>query len=268
MMNSAVKQPFISSLVEGQLDQQVYQDILKTYAKETITLLNYGNTSITTVPDQTIARVQFTECEISPFHKHELDCVATEEAAFSRQASTPRFSPQKMAFTTLQNLLIHAFSPDEAGHRPYPSGGGLYAIEPLVFLFPERIEHSNPLISGCYHFRPISKKLQLLQKMSADHFFNTLLHGLIKPTCRPTVGILYLAHVGKAIFKYRYRGYRHALMEVGSMYQQATCVAQQMNLRTTVWSTFSDYQMLYELELDYGTYLPLTMQFFGYGEPV
>jgi hypothetical protein len=75
-----------------------------------------------------------------------------------------------------------------------------------------------------------------------------------------------MAHLGKAIFKYRYRGYRHALMEAGSMYQQATTISQQKDLRTTVWSTFSEQQMLYELSLDHGTYLPLTMQLFGYGE--
>ena len=55
-------------------------------------------------------------------------------------------------------------------------------------------------------------------------------------------------------------------MEAGSMYQQATRVAADMDLRTTVWSTFSEQQMLYELSLDHGTYLPLTMQLFGYGE--
>ena len=82
----------------------------------------------------------------------------------------------------------------------------------------------------------------------------------------PCFSILYLASIGKAIFKYRYRGYRHALMEAGSMYQQATITGQKIELRNTVWSTFSDQELLHAVELDHSSYMPLTLQLFGYGD--
>lgn len=265
-MSSTSKKPFIGGLVESNIDVKVYQDILQTYSKETISFPNYGNLSITNIDQKTISRVQFTECEISPFHKGELDCETTQEAAFDRKPSTPMFNDKNINFLDIQQLLIHSFSPNQAGQRPYPSAGGLYPIEPLVFLFEEKIDHQTKIQSGCYHFRPISQKLQFIKKIDKKYFLETLLHGFVDSKHAPCLGILYIAHIGKSIFKYRYRGYRHALMEAGSMYQQATIISQQMGMRNTVWSTFSDHEMLYALDLEYGTYLPLTMQLFGYSE--
>lgn len=265
------KQPqstFTHGLVEACVDPQVYQDIRKTFAKESISFMKHGNLSITPVNPKLISRVQFTETEISPFHRQDIDCHSPETPAFVRQHSTPQFTPKTLDFLTIQNILINAFAQDPSGTRPYPSAGGLYPVEALVFLFNERINHFQNNPEGCYHFRPVSKTLQLIKKLDAKAFYEKMLHGFVgnDPKRWPNFCVLYLAHLTKAIFKYRYRGYRHALMEAGSMYQHATFVSQQHHLRTTVWSTFSEPQMLYELNLDHGTYLPLTMQLFGFGE--
>jgi SagB-type dehydrogenase family enzyme len=265
-MSSSTQKVFTGGLVEGSVDVRVYQDILKTHAKEAISFPDFGNLAITSVGQKTINRAQFTECEISPFRKYEIQCETSDEAAFNRESSIHEFSEKKIKFSDLQKLLIHSFSPNQTGNRPYPSAGGLYPIESLVFLFEERLTGSHDMISGCYHFRAVSKKLQLIKKMSINFFIEKLMHGFIKPQYPPCFCILYVAHIGKSIFKYRYRGYRHALMEVGSMYQQAITVSQQMDLRSTVWSTFSDHEMLYALDLDFGSYMPLTMQHFGYGD--
>jgi len=268
-MTTKINTTFINSLVEGSIDAQVYQDIRRTFARETISFIKHGNLSITNTNPKLISRVQFTECEISPFHKHDIDCNHIQNEDIERQASTFKFIDKKMDLTTIQNLLVSSFSPKSAdAKRPYPSAGGLYPIEPLVFLFDEKINHFNNAASGCYHFRPISKKLQLIKKLENQHFYEKMLHGFVGNDAKswPNFCILYVAHINKAIFKYRYRGYRHALMEAGSMYQHATEISQKMGLRTTVWSTFSEQQMLYELSLDHGTFLPLTMQLFGYGE--
>ena len=267
-MTNETKSTFTNGLVEGSIDAQVYQDIRKTFARETISFMKHGNLSITNINPKLISRVQFTESEISPFHKHDINCSHIKSSDFIRKASTPKFTNRKIDFSTIQNVLINSFSVDESGKRPYPSAGGLYPVEPLVFLFDDKINGFNESPAGCYHFRSVSKKLQLIKKMEFNHFYEKILHEFVgnNPEHWPNFCILYVAHIGKAIFKYRYRGYRHALMEAGSMYQHATFVSQQKELRTTVWSTFSEQQMLYELSLDHGTYLPLTMQLFGYGE--
>lgn len=267
MSQETLKKPFINGLVESCIDPQVYQDVRRTFARESISILNHGNISITDTNPKLIARVQFTECEISPFHKHDIDCNDINEAEFKRLSSTSKFSTEKMAFKDIQNLLVNSFSPSKNGSRPYPSAGGLYPVEPLVFLFNDRIEGFENHPSGCYHFRAVSKKLQLINEFDIHHFYEKMLHGFAGKQMQhwPNFCVLYLAHITKAIFKYRYRGYRHAAMETGSMYQQATVVSQQMKMRTTAWSSFCEQQMLYELGLDHGLYMPLTMQLFGYG---
>lgn len=267
-MSKPTNSVFTNGLIEGSMDAQVYQDIRKTYARETISFIKHGNLSITNVSPKLISRVQFTEAEISPFHKHDIDCSHLQPNEFIRKTSTPKFSNKNIELSTIQQVLVNSFSPGDSGSRPYPSAGGLYPVEPLVFIFKDKVNQFEDAISGCYHFRAISKKLQLIKTLDMNHFYKKMLHGFVgnNPEHWPNFCILYTAHLGKAIFKYRYRGYRHALMEAGSMYQQATLMSQQSGLRTTVWSTFSEQQMLYELSLDHGTYLPLTMQLFGYGE--
>lgn len=264
-MNVSEKKPFINALVDHYLDQSVYHDILKTYAKETISFMDYGNLSITNMSSVLLNQVQFTETEISPFHKHDIDCENTQPTQTRRKPSVAVFNDKKIDFSDVQSILVNSFSPND-DTRPYPSAGGLYCIEPLVFLFQERINHFEHHLAGCYHFRPISKKLQLIKPISIAYFYEKLIHGYIKNNQLPCLGILYLVNISKALFKYRYRGYRHALMEIGSMYQQATICSQAMGLRNTVWSTFSDQEMLYALDLDHGAYMPMTMQFFGYSE--
>ena len=265
-MDTLAKKPFISGLVESNIDPEVYQDVLKTHAKECITFLDYGNLAITHADQRILNRVQFTECEISPFHSQNIVCEATEEPFFLRAPSIPTFSAKPINFALLENLLINTFSPSANEHRPYPSAGALYPVEPIVFIFPEQFSPELNVVSGAYHFRAVSKTLQLIKKMRIEHFFEKLLHGLIHSENYPRFAILYVAHIGKAIFKYRYRGYRHASMEAGSMYQHALYTSQQMGLRSTLWSSFAEQEMLYTLDLDYGTYLPLTMQLFGFEE--
>ncbi|KTD14293.1 SagB/ThcOx family dehydrogenase [Legionella israelensis] len=266
MLEVDKKKTFISSHVENYIDSKVHNEVSKAYAKECISLIDHGFAAISSVEEAIIERVQFTECEISPFHKNDIDCSDTEERQFHRQPSSIHFSSQKMNFIQLQSFLIQSFSPDEHGRRPYPSAGGLYPVEPLVFLFEDRIQTEHSLISGCYHFRPVSRTLQLIKPMTAEHFYSRLLHHLIAQQKRPAFCLLYLAHLGKSIFKYRYRGYRHAVMEAGSMYQQAIITSQALGLSNTVWSSFAEYEFLAALGLDPGAFMPLMMQLFGYIE--
>ena len=181
-----------------------------------------------------------------------------------RKPSLRQFSKKLLDFSDINTLLINSFSPNDEGHRPYPSAGALYPIEPILFLFKERLCHDKPLVSGCYHFKSVDRTLELIKELEMLPTIKRLFHGLVDEDAPPNLCILYLMHIGKSIFKYRYRGYRHALMEVGSMYQQVTMVSQSLGLGSTVWSGFNDYQVMHELGLDRRIFLPLTLQFLGY----
>jgi len=255
---------YITGDMETCIDAKVHETVLKTHAKESIALMDYGHFSVTNAEFDLIERMQFTECDILPFHDQDINCTNKLPNPFAREASVFTFSDKKIDFECLANVLNHAYGVDEQGRKAYPSAGGLYPIEPLVFVFQERT--NDQIQSGCYHFRARLKKLQPIKKLSFERFFNKLLHGMVPIDEAPCFCVLYVAHLGKTIFKYRYRGYRHAVMECGAMYQQATIAAQNLGLRSTAWSSFSDYEMAYALDLDPATFLPITMQLFGYRE--
>lgn len=263
----SIKNHYINGAsLNSHIDTDVHQDILKTHARETICLLPFGNVAKANIPSAVIKEVENTEYEISPFHKYDIDCSEPKTTSFYRAPSLSKFSERSMDFSVLKQVLVNSFAADESRRRPYPSGGALYPVEPLVFIFDERISHLDNHPYGCYHFRSISKKLQLIKKVSGAWFYDDLIQGYLGNNHLPSFVILYMAHVGKTIFKYRHRGYRHALIEVGAMCQTATMVSQEMGLRNTIWSTFSEYQLLQELDLDAAVFMPITMQFFGYPE--
>ena len=60
-MEEVDKKPFINAILDHYIDPIVYQDILKSYAKETISFLGYGNLSITNMSSTLLNQVQFTD---------------------------------------------------------------------------------------------------------------------------------------------------------------------------------------------------------------
>ena len=131
-MTTSEKKPFVNVLLDSYLDSNVYRDLLKTFAKESISLLEYGNLSISNMSSALVNQVQFSESEISPFHKHDIDC-DTALATAVRTQSAMRFNDIKIDFSALQSFLIESFAFNQAGTRPYPSAGALYPVEALVF---------------------------------------------------------------------------------------------------------------------------------------
>ena len=249
------------------IDVDVYNDILKTHAKEALTFIPFGNMCLSPVNPQTIASIAALE---SPFPSDDsnkkivISCTSSTTVLNARNSSLRQFSPKMLSFSDINTLLINSFSPNHLGTRPYPSAGALYPIEPVLFLFKERVLHDQLIESGCYHFKAIDRTLELIKQMEMRPTMKRLFHGLVDVDAPPNLCILYLMHIGKSIFKYRYRGYRHALMEAGSMYQQVAMVSQSLGLGSTVWSGFNDYQMMHELGLNRRVFLPLTLQFLGY----
>ncbi|MBB2660641.1 SagB/ThcOx family dehydrogenase [Escherichia coli] len=80
---------------------------------------------------------------------------------------------------------------------------------------------------------------------------------------KPHFALVYCIIFEKALFKYRYRGYRMALMETGSMYQNAVLVADQIGLKNRVWAGYTDSYVAKTMNLDQRTVAPLIVQFFG-----
>ena len=172
------------------------------------------------------------------------------------------FSKEKMSFDLLQSLLCESFSADEQGKRPYPSGGALYPAETIAIIMGDRMTDSPQ--SGIYHFRPSLNTLQLLRHVSTEDLYDSIFIEDTKQLGTPCVAFVYVINLPKATVKYSYRGYRNAITEVGSMYQQADLVASSLGIKNRLSSSFSDDQLARFLELDSQVYLPITLQYFGF----
>jgi SagB-type dehydrogenase family enzyme len=147
---------------------------------------------------------------------------------------------------------------DQQGRRPYPSGGALYSAEMLV-IAGEAIEGVPPF--SVAHYLPVSNRFELLPGQFDRESFKGI--SSIKGA---SFYLAYFVILKKAIFKYRSRGYRLALLEIGSMYQQITNVAQEHGVASRVLAGFSEYEFTKNCGLDSRLLLPAAIQAFGFSE--
>ena len=142
----------------------------------------------------------------------------------------------------------------------YPSGGALYSVEAVAILGNAC---NLPKEGNIIHYMPVSNRFEILQGMVDDHYFQS-----IYKIENVAFYVVYLINLKKAIFKYRSRGYRLALMEIGSMYQQMLRVAQDHGICSRVLSGFSEYNLTKHCGLDSRILLPGIIQAFAYPEEV
>lgn len=79
----------------------------------------------------------------------------------------------------------------------------------------------------------------------------------------PYFATVYCIHLDKAIFKYKHRGYRNALMEVGSIYQLCDLYSKEFDMTNRIWAGFYDGLVARQLNIDNTSILPCVVQFFG-----
>lgn len=244
-------------------DEEVLDDILAFHQKTTYLLdqrfAKYGQFPISA---QTLAQLEFTDNEVSPFFHDSIKLSSHSNVNIRRNYSNLNFTDKKMPFSDLSTLLTESFLADANNKRPYPSGGGLYPADVFVLLMQDRMIDAPA--SGVYHYRPSLGLMQQIKKTTTDELYSTVFAESVEQIGSPCVCFVYTINLQKAVVKYNYRGYRNAILEVGSMYQQADLVAQALSIRNRLSSSFSDQRMTKFLELDRQTYLPLVMQYFGY----
>jgi SagB-type dehydrogenase family enzyme len=193
-----------------------------------------------------------------PLEKSEMPDIARDFGTTHQFASEPDFSRELLSKLLLNSFAAYA-SGERAGHRPYPSAGGLYPVE--FFVVINRTGHHS-IPPGAYHYLPVDHALGAWSYGCLE--CGTTVLGYQDACHPPPVSLVYLLNLHKALFKYQYRGYRHGLMEVGSMYQQAKKEAEKLSLASHCWSNFSDDRISRWLGLHPEHYLPVLVQSFGW----
>lgn len=175
-----------------------------------------------------------------------------------RWPSLDKGTARPIDFSTVCQIFSEALGADHARRRPYPSGGALYSVDSVAIL--GNVAGTNEDFN-VLHYLPVSNAFEVLQ----GGYDFTLFNEIYKIE-HAAFYVVYFINLKKAIFKYRSRGYRLALMEVGSMYQQMLRTAQSHGVRSRVLSGFSEYALAKNCGLDSRVLLPGIIQAFAYPE--
>ncbi len=184
-----------------------------------------------------------------------------EEHPLFREESTDSFSDKGVSFDAVTKLVSPLMCKGESFKRGYPSGGALYPIETFICSLSEKNNWPNG--KRILHLLPRSGEFELLHEVDSLGMVSALApknHDLGSPS----FAVVYVSYLPKTLFKYRYRGYRLALMETGSMYMLLTLQAQYLGLGSRVWSAYTDDKVCKMLRLNPSLSHPFAVQFFGY----
>ncbi|MNE23520.1 hypothetical protein D3C80_1167770 [compost metagenome] len=146
--------------------------------------------------------------------------------------------------------------------RGYPSGGALYPIEVFIVNLDNKISNW-PSKCNVLHLLPTSRKFEIHSPRIDTKQISQAITSKGSNIGNPALALIYMAYLPKVLFKYRYRGYRLALMEVGSMYMLIDLRCKELNLNSRPWSGFTDHEITKSLNLNPALLIPLCIQFVG-----
>lgn len=184
-------------------------------------------------------------------------------SVLSRNESAEYFNDIDIPFATVENLISPLLGKKGGGYkRGYPSGGALYPIE--VFICSLR-ENSKkwPFDEKVIHLLPNSREFEMVKNTFDCGVLQRSMLSRSSGIGMPSIAVVYVAYFPKTIFKYRYRGYRLALMEAGSIYMLVELQAKILNLRCRLWSGFTDTMLTKSMGLNPAIFSPLCVHFIG-----
>lgn len=164
----------------------------------------------------------------------------------------------------LSEILLKAFGRRRGSkHKNYPSAGGLYPVIPILVVLDRNVLDGIEA-PGSYIYNATDHELILLKEFS-DQDIRTLEKNISFGSLENyKLFIAYAIDIKRSITKYRIRGYRHSLIEVGLMAQSFRySLCEFENLGEVSWSGFNDNALTYSLGLS-PRLAPVTLlQWFG-----
>lgn len=250
------------------LDSSVYEDVLRFHSKGNFALHESFKkcSRLHSFGEEHLAILTGNELSLYPDTGLKVDIAPSDvkrSQCLYRNESCEHFVSGTMAFTTIEKLVSPLLSRSRGSYkRGYPSGGALYPVE--VFICPlSETDSTWPALGKILHLLPASRKFEVMQhEMELDYLKSALLASPGNIGC-PSVAIIYVAYMPKSLFKYRYRGYRMALMEVGSIYMLVEIQAKKLGLGCRLWSAYTDSMLCKVLGLNPALFFPMCVHFVG-----
>lgn len=251
-------------------DPSVYEDILNFH--------NKGNYCIHDATRHSTVLHNLSGDQLSSMTGHELRIFPDMESTLSegiipheqssstlyRNNSCSFFSNQPVEFSEVTRLLAPLTTKNETLYnRGYPSGGALYPIE-VFCCHLENPASSWPSNQSAHHILLQSRTFEPLRNSASVEYLRKATLGNSAELGTPQIALIYAAYLPKNIFKYRYRGYRLALLEAGSMYMLIDLQCKEMQMQNRIWSGYNDHMIAQALTLNPALFLPLCVQLIGH----
>ncbi|MFS2198868.1 SagB/ThcOx family dehydrogenase [Pseudomonas sp. Pseusp3] len=250
------------------LDPRVYEDTLEFHNKGNFIIHDcVKNISrLHNLQSKLLADLTGNELQLYPDMDITVDGPPLEAldvtSQLHRESSCDFFDGGAATFESIKKLISPLLSKDKKNHkRGYPSAGALYPVE--VFICSLSTSNIWPSREKILHLLPNSRKLEILQD---SHDINPLIEAIL-PTGNnignPSHAIIYMMYLPKTLFKYRYRGYRLALMETGSMYMLIDLQCKTLKLKTRQWSGYTDTMVCKAMGVNPTLFYPSCVQLIG-----
>ena len=257
-----------SEFIESKYTRKADHEILLNYHRRSQWLMHSiagASTDFISVPSDILPELeqQSRETVLSKglddvIHLDAID----DQRRMDRLPSATNFSKTSIGLDSLAEALACSFGtvPNRESRRPYPSAGCLYPVEPVFWASSKTINGLPE--TGFWHYLSTTHALEKLAGCDTKSFVS-LLGREDLPYGEPLGAIIYFLNVRRSIVKYRQRGYRHALIEVGAMSHQFDLVANQLQWATRLFSAFDDYRLCLSANFNPRMFLPISLQFFG-----
>lgn len=180
-----------------------------------------------------------------------------------RNDSCEHFPDRTLTFDGLKRLLAPLIVKQKTGYkRGYPSGGALYPVE--LFCCNLRASKSDwPCSADILNLLPETCSFEVLPTYGQNDLIRRAINPYLMSLGRPSWALIYVMFLPKTLFKYRYRGYRLALIETGEMAMLTDLRCKELNLNTRLWSGFTDHEVTQGLGLNPALFFPACVQLIG-----
>jgi len=182
---------------------------------------------------------------------------------FARNESCKQFADSKIDFESVKKLLTPLLTKNPNTHkRHYPSGGALYPVEVFICSLTDKND-DWPYPQKILHLLPASKSLEVMQTTCSTQKIRKAILSNLQDIGTPSIALVYTSYLPKTLFKYRYRGYRLALMETGSMYMLLELQVSALQLNCRLWSGYTDHMLSKAIGLNPALFTPLCVHLIG-----
>lgn len=267
--------PYLESLQDGQnwdmlqagiLENDLLLEVERFHQRTTnVPMTGVHNLSAPAGLTQWIDAMCFTDTlPAFPLERMELD-VLQRDLGSSVDAFEENWH---IGMRMLADILFRAFGRDAHRHKSYPSAGALYPVMPLLCVFSgDVVEDLTP---GAFAFDPQHPALLRLSAWTDDDLSEMPSIASVAGRGLPSdLAIAYAVDLRRALTKYRFKGYRHAMIEVGlaaqAFRQALNAVGQECGqpLGERSWSGFADNAFTQKSGLDVRLAPVAMLQWFG-----